>query len=144
MAARLAACQGLLRGSVVCSHALRSHRIYQKRRFRYHFAETMNAALLILLVALSAAAQEIPRQYNSLCAGCHGDRATGTERGPALADSRSLRGRSLKAIVDVIRNGTQGGMPAVASPDEGLTTLAAGVHSVNASAFDVPPRGDVG
>jgi PQQ-dependent dehydrogenase (methanol/ethanol family) len=103
----------------------------------------MTVVLLVLLLAMSAAAQESPRQYESLCAGCHGASATGTERGPALANSRALRGRSLKHIADVIRNGTQAGMPPFSLPEEQLMALAKWVHSLNASAFDAAPTGDV-
>jgi len=43
---------------------------------------------------------------------CHGAGATGTDRGPALANSRDLRSRSEGEIHDIIRSGTSGGMPA--------------------------------
>lgn len=87
-------------------------------------------------------AQEMPRDYGALCAGCHGEKANGGERGPALVDNRSLRSRSVKQIYDLIRTGTQGGMPPFALPDERLQTLATWVHSLNASAYDVKPAGD--
>ena len=47
-----------------------------------------------------------PAQFAQLCAACHGEAATGTERGPALVDNRSLRSRSEKQIHDLIQNGT--------------------------------------
>jgi PQQ-dependent dehydrogenase (methanol/ethanol family) len=95
----------------------------------------------LVFTTCHAAAQE-PKQYRALCASCHGDRATGTERGPALVDSRTLRSKSAKEIVELIRTGTQGGMPAFPLPDDQLRPLAAWVHSLNASAYDVPAEGD--
>ena len=88
-------------------------------------------------------AQEIPPSYGKLCAACHGDRATGTDRGPALIGSRSLRSRTEARISDIIRNGTRGGMPAFALADAELNVLAKAVRSWNASAFDAKPAGDV-
>lgn len=100
---------------------------------------------LLLWPLVPVAAQEIsgaPPQYATLCSGCHGSGATGTERGPALTGSRALRMRSLKQIQDVIRTGTAGGMPPFPLPEPQLAALAGWVHSLNASAFDVKPAGD--
>lgn len=83
-----------------------------------------------------------PPQYATLCAGCHGARANGTERGPALVNSRALRRRSATQIESIIRNGTQNGMPPFALPGPQLSSLTSWVHSMNASAFDVKPVGD--
>ena len=44
------------------------------------------------------------QQYAKLCAACHGEVASGTERGPALVNNRTLRGSSAKQIHDLIRN----------------------------------------
>ncbi|OYW10285.1 MAG: hypothetical protein B7X34_04935, partial [Acidobacteriia bacterium 12-62-4] len=90
----------------------------------------------------AALAQEMPASYKKYCAACHADSATGTDRGPTLVDTRSLRARSQEQIRSVIRNGTQGGMPAFALPAKELDELAAAVHSWNASAFDAHPAGD--
>src|SRR5918997_5262140 len=81
--------------------------------------------------------------YMKLCAGCHGDNAGGTERGPALIDSRSLRSLSVTRIEEIIRTGTQGGMPAFRLPATQIRPLSRWIHSLNASAFDVKPEGDV-
>src|SRR5436853_2559638 len=83
-----------------------------------------------------------PEQYAKLCAGCHGGAATGTERGPALLDNRGLRGRSEKQIHDVIQTG-RAGMPAFALPEDQLQALAQWVRSLNTSAYDAKPPGDV-
>jgi len=96
-----------------------------------------------LWIALPAAA-EAPEEYAKLCAGCHGTAATGTERGPALLDNRSLRSRSEKQIQDLIRTGSGGGMPAFPLPEERLQPLARWVRSLNASANDLKPPGDAG
>jgi PQQ-dependent dehydrogenase (methanol/ethanol family) len=99
----------------------------------------------VFFAVLQAAAQETSvarKEYAALCAGCHGEGATGTERGPALQDSRTLRGRSVNQISNLIRTGTQGGMPPFPLSDERLLPLATWVHSLNASAYDVKPAGD--
>lgn len=99
--------------------------------------------LLWPVVQLTAQETSTPRDtYATLCSSCHGEAATGTERGPGLADNRTLRSRSVKQIADLIRTGTQGGMPPFALPDEKLLPLATWVHSLNASAYDVKPAGD--
>lgn len=97
-----------------------------------------------LAVALAALGwgQEMPEPYRKYCAACHGDGATGTDRGPNLIDSRSLRPRSEADLRSLIRNGTRGGMPAFPLADAELTLLARTVRSWNASAFDAKPAGD--
>src|SRR4028119_323182 len=79
-------------------------------------------------------------EYAKLCASCHGENATGTERGPALVDSRSLRSLSAAQIEHIIKTGTQSGMPPFALPASQLQSLARWVHSLNASAHDVKPQ----
>lgn len=84
----------------------------------------------------------MPEAYKRYCAACHGDGATGTDRGPGLIDSRSLRSRSEARIRTIIREGTRGGMPAFPLPNPELDTLARLVRSWNSSAFDAKPEGD--
>ena len=60
-----------------------------------------------------------------------------------MVNSRSLRSRSENQIQDLIRNGTRAGMPPFPLPEDQLRTLAAWVHSLNASAYGVRPPGDV-
>src|SRR3954453_8942243 len=103
------------------------------------------AAYALCFASLSAAqtGSGKPEQYARLCASCHGVAATGSERGPSLLDNRSLRSRSEKQIHDLIRRGTAGGMPAFALPEEQLQPLAQWVRSLNASAYDLKPAGDL-
>ena len=95
-----------------------------------------------VLFCVSLCAQQIPAAYGKYCAACHADSATGTDRGPGLIDTRSLRARSQTQIRDIIRNGTRGGMPAFPLADAELDELARSVHSWNVSAFDANPAGD--
>jgi PQQ-dependent dehydrogenase (methanol/ethanol family) len=97
----------------------------------------------MLIWCAAAAAQEIPAVYGKYCAACHADSATGTDRGPGLIDTRSLRSRSVAQIQAIIRNGTRGGMPGFPLPDGELEALAKAVHSWNASAASARPAGDV-
>ena len=100
------------------------------------------AAALGAVLPAAAQTPPAPETYAALCAGCHGEKAAGTERGPALIDNRSLRGRSEKQIHDLIRNGTAGKMPAFPLPEDQLQPLAGWVRSLNASAYDAQPAGD--
>ena len=81
--------------------------------------------------------------FNNLCAGCHGAGATGGDRGPALVNSRTVRNRSESQIRDLIRNGTNTGMPGFPLPDGQLQLLAQWVRSLNVSAFDLKPAGNI-
>jgi mono/diheme cytochrome c family protein len=83
------------------------------------------------------------QDFAKLCLGCHGESATGTDRGPALINSRSLRNRSEKQIQQIIRSGTEGGMPTFPLPQEQLQPLARWVHSLNASASNLELAGNV-
>ena len=81
--------------------------------------------------------------FGSMCSGCHGTGATGGERGPALVDNRSVRNRSEVQIQDLIRTGTPGGMPAFPLPENQLKALAQWVRSLNVSAHDLKPEGNI-
>jgi PQQ-dependent dehydrogenase (methanol/ethanol family) len=80
--------------------------------------------------------------FSKLCEGCHGSGGTGTDRGPALVNSRRLRRRSQTQIRDIIHDGTTNGMPRFSLPEQQIMALANWVHSFNASAFDLKPAGD--
>src|SRR5437867_4030718 len=100
-------------------------------------------AVLLTLTATAATAQPPAEQrYAELCSPCHGDRAGGTDRGPALVKSRRLRVRSAAEIREIIRNGTPAGMPPFALPEGELDMLAALVRSLNGTAYDARPAGD--
>ncbi len=104
----------------------------------------MIRAALFLSLTLSASAQQIPQAYQRYCAACHGDNAAGTDRGPNLIDTRSLRSASTEKIRNIIVKGTNGGMPAFAKlavPD--LEAIVNTVRSWNSSAFDAAPAGDL-
>ena len=117
----------------------------QKRLLVRSAVVAVFSSLVIPAAAQDAAgpSAEVPNQFVTLCAGCHGEKAQGTDRGSALVDSRKLRGLSEKEIRAVIRDGTQGGMPPFALEDSALAMMAAWVHSLNASAYDIQPPGNV-
>ena len=50
------------------------------------------------------------RDFNTTCAGCHGDNAGGGDRAPALIDNAHLRTLDTAGIESIIRNG-QRAMP---------------------------------
>jgi PQQ-dependent dehydrogenase (methanol/ethanol family) len=109
------------------------------------------AALAVLTTAAVAASQDqgptsaaasSKDQFERTCALCHGDNGQGTERGPALAGNRRLRSSSENEIADVIKNG-QGGMPSFPFPQGQLRAMARFIKSLNATAFEAHPAGDV-
>jgi PQQ-dependent dehydrogenase (methanol/ethanol family) len=83
------------------------------------------------------------RQFEQLCQRCHGKAGVGGDRAPALIDDQALRSQNENRIAALIRNGTPGGMPPFALPANELALLARWIHSLNMSAFDVKPAGDV-
>ena len=97
---------------------------------------------LLVILGISCFAQEMPVAYQKNCAACHGDGATGTDRGPNLIGARSLRRQNVEQIRGVIRNGTKGGMPAFRLADAELDVLTKLVRSWNAAAFDARQAGD--
>ncbi len=100
-------------------------------------------ASLALFAAFCFSAGAEDSEFSTLCAACHGADATGTDRGPALKGSRKLRGWPESEIVRVIRDGTPGGMPPFPLPQERLQPLAHFVRSLNASAYDIQPFGNM-
>ena len=62
------------------------------------------AIVALALAELAAPAQTMPAPYRKYCAACHGENASGTDRGPVLIDSRSLRRRDEAQIRNLIRN----------------------------------------
>jgi len=100
------------------------------------------SSLLVFVSCLLSQAQTIPAIYQKYCAACHADSATGTDRGPGLIDTRSLRSKSEVQIRGIVRKGTNGGMPAFALLPKELDELAAALRSWNSSAFDAHPAGD--
>ena len=104
----------------------------------------IGAAVLCSTVGLRAqqSTADPENKFSQLCESCHGSGGTGGDRAPALINNRSLRSRSEAQIQELIRNGTPGGMPAFALPDEQLRGLAQWVRSLNVSALDMKPAGD--
>jgi len=99
---------------------------------------------VFFFLTLTLSAQTLPAPYRQYCAGCHGESATGTDRGPNLIGTRSLRASGEAEIRQLIEKGSSGGMPAFANlKPADLDTLAKTIRSWNASAFDAAPVGDL-
>jgi len=101
--------------------------------------------MLTLVTALLLAYQPpptLPAAYARNCAACHADNATGTDRGPGLLNTRSLRAKSESDLRGIITNGTRGGMPGFKLPEADLAALAKTLREWNASALDARPAGD--
>lgn len=103
----------------------------------------MRSLLLFLAAASVSTAADTRQLFVQTCAICHGSEAGGSDRGPALRNSRQLRTKSLTEIGNIIRRGTTNGMPAMPLPDESIDQLASYVRSLNATAFELKPDGDL-
>jgi PQQ-dependent dehydrogenase (methanol/ethanol family) len=86
---------------------------------------------------------DLQQTYASRCAGCHGDDGRGTDMGPALSGSPSVRARSAQSLRTVIRNGMPAaGMPAFDLPSDTIDALATMITSWNAVAAKAGVAGD--
>jgi PQQ-dependent dehydrogenase (methanol/ethanol family) len=86
---------------------------------------------------------DIQQTYSTRCGGCHGDDGRGTQQGPALAGSPSVRARSAQSLRTVIRNGIPtAGMPAFDLPADTIDALATMITSWNAVAANASVPGD--
>ena len=86
---------------------------------------------------------DIQQTYSTRCSGCHGDDGRGTDQGPALAGSSSVRARSAQSLRTVIRNGVPAaGMPAFDLPTATIDALATMITTWNAVAASASVPGD--
>src|SRR5687767_8319285 len=86
---------------------------------------------------------DVQQTYSQRCSGCHGDDARGTQQGPGLAGSPSVRARSAQSLRNVIRNGIPAaGMPAFDLPADTIDALATMITSWNAVAARATVPGD--
>jgi PQQ-dependent dehydrogenase (methanol/ethanol family) len=83
------------------------------------------------------------KQFNQLCAGCHGENGMGGDRAPALLNNPDLRMKSEAQIHDLIKTGLPGGMPAFDLPEPRLKALAAWLKGLNPAASDTAAAGNV-
>ena len=91
----------------------------------------------------SADTASMRKLFVDKCSVCHGAEAGGSDRGPALAGNRRLRTRTPADISNIILHGTPGGMPGIPLAESDVSALADYVRSLNATAFETKPDGDV-
>ncbi len=81
-------------------------------------------------------------QFVALCSGCHGSDGAGGEHGPNIVDpGRPARG-GRENLIEVIKHGTESGMPAFPLPENQIATLVAYVRDLRAPAAERPPQGN--
>ena len=106
------------------------------------------AALLLFQVSaqepapsgISAAnAAQAVRDFNTTCAGCHGENAGGGDRAPALVDNPHLRTLDAAGIEAIIRGGQRAMPPFPNLPQAELARLAGWLHSLNISGLQSAP-----
>lgn len=86
---------------------------------------------------------DVKQTYAKLCAGCHGADAHGTQQGPGLAGSTSVRRRSVQNLRSLITKGIPAaGMPPFDLPAATVDALAGLVVSLNAAAAETTVPGD--
>src|SRR5882757_6561804 len=102
-----------------------------------------NKALPLLFAAAIAFGQDAGEKlYAEHCVACHGENAGGTDQGPRLAGSRTVRSRSVAQLRAFINQGSpSAGMPPFRLPGPELDALAAFVHSLNSPAAENPSPG---
>ena len=123
----------------------------QKHKGAHAMMKHIAGALIIAALSASPGlAQGAPnfaaaqKQFDTTCAGCHGEGAAGGDRAPSLINNITLRPMTQAQIHDLIKSGTQGGMPAFNNlPESQLQELAGWLRSLNQTAFDTKPAGDV-
>jgi PQQ-dependent dehydrogenase (methanol/ethanol family) len=114
------------------------------------FAACCGAAMLFFQVSAQEAQPASPaispgevaqavRDFNTTCAGCHGDNAGGGDRAPALIDNPHLRALDAAGIEAIIRNGQRAMPPFASLPQVELGRLAAWLHSMNISGLQSAP-----
>ncbi len=107
------------------------------------FGAFMIAAALSPVLWAQQNTSDIQQTYVTRCGGCHGDDGRGTQQGPALAGSPSVRARSAQSLRTVIRNGIPAaGMPAFDLPAATIDALATMITSWNAVAANASVPGD--
>src|SRR5437868_463013 len=99
--------------------------------------------VLFLAATSGLAAADASQTFAQYCGICHGTDGGGTDRGPKLLENRRLRTRSVGEIVRIIKNGTPAGMPPVPLPEDQVEPVATFVRSLNLTALEAAPPGDV-
>ena len=104
---------------------------------------TIIVAALLSPVLWAQNPPDIQQTYSTRCGGCHSDDGRGTDQGPPLAGSPSVRGRSAQSLQNVIRNGVPAaGMPAFDLPADTIDAIATMIASWNAVAAKASVPGD--
>jgi PQQ-dependent dehydrogenase (methanol/ethanol family) len=108
----------------------------------------MKRILAAPLLILSARAQndfeEGRKEFESLCAPCHGADGTGGQRGPSIVDARRIRLRGDAELRDLIAKGVPAsGMPGFPLPGPDLDRLTRFVRALLTPASSNPAPGDV-
>ena len=99
-------------------------------------------AAVFVMCANAQTLQRGKKEYQTRCAGCHGDDGTGGGRGPGIVGIDS-RFKTQEAIRGVIRGGLPDrGMPAFALSDDELDSIAAYVVTLKTPAAEATPARD--
>ena len=119
----------------------------KKLAFAFLAAGGVAAALLFQVSAQEASPPAISRadaaqavqDFNTTCAGCHGEDAGGGDRAPALVDNPHLRTLDAAGIEAIIRSGQRAMPPFPNLPQAEVSRLAAWLHSMNISGLQSAP-----
>ncbi len=101
--------------------------------------KTALIAFLLLPVLSGADGKKV---YRDRCAGCHGNDARGSGKGPGLEGNPRLSGKGVAQVRATVQQGfPDSGMPAFDLPAEELDAVAAYVRGLNAGATVAPAAG---
>jgi PQQ-dependent dehydrogenase (methanol/ethanol family) len=100
-----------------------------------------NPTLLVLLLAGTPLLSQPPKPFAESCAGCHGDDARGSAKGPGLANNPRVAEQSQEQLRAYLREGNpNAGMPPFASlSPEALTSVTRYLRRLNVETILSPP-----
>ena len=86
----------------------------------------------------------VEEQFATLCSSCHGSDGGGGAYSPNIVDlgTRGTGRRGRENLAEVIRNGTESGMPAFRLPENQVATLVAYIRDLRAPAAERPAPGN--
>jgi alcohol dehydrogenase (cytochrome c) len=100
-------------------------------------------ALLFVTIGIAQDTETGRKQFESLCASCHGADGAGGEHGPSIVNLRRPSGRAQTDLRETITKGIpEYGMPAFPLPQSDLDALIAFVRVLRDPAVDHPADGD--
>jgi PQQ-dependent dehydrogenase (methanol/ethanol family) len=100
------------------------------------------AVLLFVTIGFAQDTESGRKQFEAICASCHGADGAGGEHGPSIVNVRRPGGRQTDLRETITKGIPDGGMPAFSLPQSDLDALVAYVGVLRDPAADHPADGD--